>query len=96
MQNARRDPAKSLQHGFGGHATDFGIAGPWNKRNAALFQQAIEDHAASASVVAPGTFRGSVVVTRHFNPVTGLQAAFDLINTLLAGWKLYPSQIVIC
>ena len=94
MQNARRYPARNLQHGFSGHAADFGITGPWNTANAALFRQAIEAHVSASSVVTSGTFRGVVVVTHYFNPVTGLWAAFDQTNTFVAGWKLYPSQIV--
>ena len=94
MQNARRYPAKNLQHGFSGHAADFSVVGPWNKPNVALFQKAIEAHIAAASAVTSGTFRGVIAVTHYFDPATQLWAAFDQTNTFVAGWKLYPSQIV--
>ena len=94
MQNARRYPAKSLQHGFSRHASDFGVAGNWSEASGKLFIQAIEDHITAASIVISGTFRGVLVVTHYFNPTTHLWVAFDQMNTFVAGWKLYPSQIV--
>ena len=94
MQKSFKYSPRNLQHEFSSHASDFGVAGRWNKANAALFKQAIEDHVAAAPVVISGTFRGTAAVTHYFNPVTGLWAAFDPSNTFVAGWKLHPSQIV--
>ena len=94
MRNPRRYGLRNLQHEFSGHAPDFGITGPWNKANAALFRQAIEVHVSASSVVTSGTFRGVIAVTHYFDSATKLWVAFDQTNTFVAGWKLYPSQIV--
>ena len=94
MQSLRRFGLRNLQHEFSRHAADFGISDSWNNTSASLFRQAVEAHAARASSVTLGTFRGVVAVTHYFDSVTGLWAAFDQTNTFVAGWKLYPSQIV--
>ena len=94
MRNSLRFSPKNLQHEFSSHAADFGIMGNWNKSNAALFRQAIEGHVASAPLVIPGTFRGVVSATHYFDPATRLWAGFDQSNMFIAGWKLYPSQVV--
>lgn len=94
MKNSRLYSSRNLQHEFSRHALDFGIAGNWSEAFGKLFIQAIENHVATASVVTPGTFRGVVVVMHYFDPTTQLWAAFDQKNTFVAGWKLYPSQII--
>lgn len=33
-------------------------------------------------------------MTHYFDPTTKLRVAFDLTNTFVAGWRLYPSQII--
>lgn len=86
--------SRSLQHEFSGHASDFGVGGHWNKANADLFQQAIQDHIANAPLQISGTFRGTVSVTHYYDPATRLWVAVDRANTFVAGWKLYPSQVV--
>jgi len=85
---------RRLQHAFSGHAPDFGVTGDWNSVNADLFEQAIQEHIASAPQQISGTFRGTVPVTHSFDPATRLWAAVDRSNTFVAGWKLYPSQVV--
>ena len=85
---------RNLQHEFSGHASDFGVTGNWDKTNADLFQQAIQDHIASAPQQIVGTFRGIISVTHYFDPATSLWVAVDTSNTFVAGWKLYPSQVV--
>ena len=79
---------KNLQHEFSSHAAAFGIAGQWNKANADLFKQAIQDHITQASLILSGTFRSTRLVTHYYNPTTQLWAAVDLSNTFVAGWKL--------
>jgi len=86
--------AKHLQHAFSGHASDFGINGPWNKANADLFKQAIQEHIANASEQISATFRGTVAVTHYYHSGTHLWVAVDQSNTFVAGWNLYPSQVV--
>ena len=94
MQKPRRYYSRNLQHEFSSHAPDFGVTGNWNKAAAQSFQQAIENHAAGAGVVILGTFRGTIAVTHYFNPANQLWAAFDRSGMFIAGWKLYPSQVV--
>lgn len=94
MQNPRLYSPRNLQHGFSRHAPDFGLAGNWSEASGKLFKQAIERHITAASFVTSGTFRGMVAVTHYFDPATKLWVAFDQTNTFVAGWKLYPSQVV--
>jgi len=86
--------SRSLQHEFSGHASDFGIDGHWNNANADRLKQAIQEHIANAPLQISGTFRGTVSVTHCYNPSTNLWVAVDRSNTFVAGWKLYPSQVV--
>jgi hypothetical protein len=86
--------SRKLQHEFSGHAADFGIFGNWNTANAVLLRQAIQNHIANAPLPIQETFRGTLLVTHYFDPATSLWVAVDQTNTFLAGWKLYPSQIV--
>jgi|GEM_PF-3687206 len=41
-----------------------------------------------------GTFRGRVAVTHYYDPANNLWVIVDLSNIFVAGWKLYPSQVV--
>lgn len=94
MRKLCRFNPRNLQHEFSSHAPDFGVSGNWSKANADLFKQAIETHAAAASVVISGTFRGVVLVTHYYDPTNELWVAIDRSNMFKAGWKLYPSQIL--
>lgn len=94
MNNPCGFGSRSLQHEFSGHAPDFGVTGNWNSVNADLFKQAIQTHIVSASLSLQGTFRGTISVTHYFDPITNLWAAVDHANIFVAGWKLYPSQVV--
>ena len=86
--------SRNLQHEFSSHAPDFGVVGNWNKANADLFEQAIRNHIATAPQQILGTFRGTAAVTHCYDPANNLWVAVDLSNTFVAGWKLYPSQVV--
>jgi len=79
---------RNLQHEFSAHASHFGVTGPWNKDNAELFQQAVQDHIEIASQQIMGTYRGTMPVTHYYEPATRLWAAVDASNTFTAGWKL--------
>lgn len=86
--------SRNLQHEFSSHAPDFGVTGNWNNANADAFRQAIQNHIATAPQAILGTFRGTIPVTHYFDPATDLWVAVDQSNTFVAGWKLYPSQVV--
>jgi len=73
---------RNLQHGFSGHAPDFGVTENWNAPNADLFKLAIQAHVAAAPQQISGTFRGTVPVTHYFDPATSLWVAVDRSNTL--------------
>lgn len=94
MKGSRLYDPRNLQHAFSRHAPDFGISDNWSETSSKLFKQAIESHIAASSVVTSGTYRGVVAVTHYFDPTTKLRVAFDLTNTFVAGWRLYPSQII--
>lgn len=85
---------RNLQHEFTNHAPDFGIAGSWNKIRERSFKQAILAHVAGAPQQISGTFRGTILVTHYFEPATSLWVAVDHSDKFVAGWKLYPTQIV--
>jgi hypothetical protein len=86
------DPRK-LQHTFGKHAADFGIAGTWNLANAALFEKALQDHVASPTVQQiSGTFRGTIAVTHYFDSGTDLNVMVDANDEFVGGWKLSLAQ----
>jgi hypothetical protein len=86
------DPAR-LHHTFSKHGQDFGISGPWNNANAALLEQAIQDHVADPAVQKiSGTYRGTHSVTHYFNLATDLWVAVDASNNFIAGWKLSSAQ----
>lgn len=85
---------RNLQHEFTNHASDFSVIGNWNKANADLFKQVIQAHVAHAPQQISGTFRSLVFVTHYFDPVSSLWVAVDLADVFVAGWKLYPSQVV--
>jgi hypothetical protein len=84
----------NLQHEFSGHAPDFGVTGYWNNVNVDAFRQAVRNHTARAPQAILGTFRGTTPVTHCFSPTTSLWVAVDQPNTFVAGWRLYPSQVV--
>lgn len=85
---------KNLPHEFSRHAPDFGVMGQWNTANADLFKQAIQNHIAAAPQQIVGTYRGTIAATHYYDPASSLWAAVDSANTFLAGWKLYPSQVI--
>ena len=90
VHNQCKFDLKKLPHHFK-HALDFGILGNWNKANGEAFMAAIEDHIAN-TIGTPGTYRGSIAVTHHYDSGTGLWAAVDTSNNFVAGWKLSPNQ----
>jgi hypothetical protein len=84
---------RRLQHTYAKHAGDFGITGPWNPANGALLEQAIRDHVANpATTKFVGTFRGTIAVTHHLDPLTRLWVAVDAADEFVAGWKLSAAQ----
>jgi len=85
---------KNLQHEFSRHAPDFGVAGQWNTANGELFREAIQDHIAAAPQQISGTYRGTIPATHYYDPASSLWAAVDAANVFLAGWTLYPTQVV--
>jgi hypothetical protein len=40
-----------------------------------------------------GTYRGTIKVTHHFDPATGLNAMIDEAGNFVGGWKLSQQQI---
>jgi hypothetical protein len=87
------DRAK-LNHVFSRHAADFGITGPWNSANAALFEQALDDHVNDPGVISiVGTHRGVDPVTHYYHPVTNLNVMIDFADDLVSGWKLSALQV---
>src|SRR5260370_5004117 len=77
------DP-KKLNHTFSRHALDFGILGPWNKVNAALLEQAIQNHVAHPTLqMILGRFRGTIPVTHYFDAATDLWVAVDTSNNFI-------------
>ena len=93
VHNQCRFNPKNLQHEFK-HAVDFGITGNWNKANGQRFEQAVQSHIATAPQQITGTFREATPVTHYFDPATNLWAVVDNSGTFVAGWKLYPSQVI--
>lgn len=85
---------RKLQHEFSSHCADFGVIGPWNTANADLFKQAIQSHIAIAPQQIPGTYRGTIAVIHYYDPASLLWVAVDSANIFIAGWKLYPSQVI--
>ena len=83
-----------LNHVFSRHAADFGIAGPWNKSNADLFEQALDDHVNDPAVLAiVGTYRGAQSVTHFYNPSSFVNVIIDQAGDLVSGWKLSGTQV---
>lgn len=94
MPNPCTFSPRNLQHEFTNHAADSGVIGNWNKASAGLFQQAIQAHVSYIPQKITGTFRSVIPVTHYFNPISRLWVALDLSDVFVAGWKLYPSQVV--
>lgn len=84
------DPVQ-LQKKFDKHATDFGIAGNWNKTNEEAFRQAILDHV-DAFPGDVGSLRGQPGVW-YLNPSTNLGVFTDSGGNFVSGWKLNVNQM---
>ncbi len=85
----------NLQHEFSRHAKDFGIEGPWNKANAKLFKEAIQDQVNKATNIMENVmYMKHTPATLYFNKSTGIGVYLNNTDTLLAGWKFTDFQIL--
>jgi Colicin D len=83
-----------LNHVFSKHASDFGVTGPWNQMNGALFEQALHDHINNPNVHAIlGTHRGVKPVTHFYDPTTDVNVMVDAADDLDSGWRLDARQV---
>ncbi|MEM9604304.1 MAG: colicin D domain-containing protein [Pseudomonadota bacterium] len=75
------------------HAEEFGVTGPYNKKNAERFKEAIKKHVNDKdTAVIPGTYRGQDV-THFTNPKTGLNVMKTPDDDFISGWRLSSSQL---
>lgn len=74
------------------HASDFGITGPYKKKNAALYEKAILDHINDPNVeVIYGSYRREPV--RHYLNENGLFVMVnESTNNYWSGWQLDDKQ----
>lgn len=85
-------PSK-LQHEFK-HAEHFGISGNWNKQTGKAFHDAIQAHVGRTDIQKiTGTYRGTIKVTHHFDPATGLNVMVDEAGNLVGAWRLGKAQM---
>lgn len=76
------------------HASDFGISGNFNQKNAQLFKDKIIKHMKEPSTqIIEGTFK-KMEVTDYFNPETGLNVFFNRDNNkFISGRLLKDDQL---
>jgi hypothetical protein len=87
-------PPGKLQHVYSKHAADFGVMGPWNQVNGAIFEQRLHDHVNDpASIRIQGTYRGTLNVTHYYDLATHLNVMVDAADDLVSGWKLSAQQV---
>jgi len=83
---------RQLQRKFK-HAHYFGIAGNYNKVNAAKFSSAINKHINASGVKKiKGTLHGKPVI-HYLNPKTGLNVVSSRSGTFITGYKISSKQI---
>lgn len=74
------------------HARDFGISGSWNKNNAKMFKDKINEAVTNASAAYKSKYRGEDVYV-FYNKKNSLGVYTDLDGNFISGWKLSKSQI---
>ncbi|WP_139070795.1 colicin D domain-containing protein, partial [Paenibacillus sp. KS1] len=82
---------KKLQHEWK-HAKDFGILGNWNKKQGALYSQAISKHLESSTDVWMSKYRGQEVFV-HYDSATGIGSYIDMDGGYVGGWKFSDDQL---
>jgi len=72
------------------HSKDFGVEGNFNKSNAKLLKERIEDHVKNSTHVYKSTYRGNPV---YVYLKDGVGVYTDITGEFISGWKFSEKQI---